>query len=358
MKCAAPSLHLVYSYNVAMIIINCKPSVAMIPSFASFAREKSSWYAESRCMSNILVAQQWSFRYFMVFKVMLRLEQSWQVSKERAAECIACATSVKLTGTPSKRISSMVLLIQKGQLSKRTPEPWMLLPRQLPNGPPRRVEAELIVIVVLPHSELKILRSYLFCSNIALHDWPGTNLHRQLLIELLHCEAQGTIGVHFELFSVRLERLWDAQGNSEKALWRKLSHDTYEYCIQNHIEPLPRFPTWLYWKHALSGGDKLRFFQHCPAILAPLLLDYRSIKDEWETLILHSSIVRRLCNRCIDRTELDTLEMDMKRLHNQFLTLYPQTDASLNLHYETHLVTMIKRYLSLLTNMLSKILTL
>ena len=185
----------------------------------------------------------------------------------------------------------------------------------------------------------------MFTSKIAIHDWPGANLHRQLLFELLHCEAQGTIGVHFELFSVKLERLWDAQGYPEKALWRAMTQTTYNYCRDNHIESLPKFPTWLYWKHALSGGDKLRFFHHCPAILAPLLTrDASSIKEHWQALVRHSKISQRLCHRVMDRDELDSLESEMKLLHSELLTLYPDS-ATLNTHYETHLVTNIRRYI-------------
>lgn len=176
-----------------------------------------------------------------------------------------------------------------------------------------------------------------------MNDWPGANLHRQLLIELLHCEAQGTISVHFELFGIAVERIWDRRGRAEKSFWSKLSAETNAYCLRNHLEPLPKFPSWLYWKHALSGGDKLRFFVHCPAILVSLLLEPEELESQWKALLLHSSIVQRLCHRTVNRNDLPRLQEDIQQFHRVFLTVYPRA-ATLNLHFETHLTTLIERY--------------
>lgn len=148
---------------------------------------------------------------------------------------------------------------------------------------------------------------------------------------------------HFELFGIAVERIWEREGHPEKAFWERLSSEMYAYCIRNHLEPLPRFSSWLFWKHALSGGDRLRFFNHCPAVLVNLLLDADALKPQWDALVLHSSIVQRLCHRAIKRDDLPRLQEDIRRLHRLFLTAYPGSD-SLNMHYETHLTTIIERY--------------
>lgn len=181
---------------------------------------------------------------------------------------------------------------------------------------------------------------------VAIHDWPGANIHRQLLMELLHIEAEGSVIRHFERFMDKfLAPKWSELHHDKGNIYIKIDSHCREYFKRNYMDPLPYSRDFNHWKFAFSGENKLRFFIHCPTFIAPFI-DERiaGLEERWNAIKLHSSIVERLCRFRISKDELTSLQEDIKLLHSALLDLYPDI-ATLNTHYETHLVSVIKRYL-------------
>ena len=162
-------------------------------------------------------------------------------------------------------------------------------------------------------------------------------------MELLHIEAEGSIIRHFDRFMNNfLVPAWAVLSPTTN-IWKQMDSICRDYYRANHMDSLPYFCDYDHWKFAFSGENKLRFFVHCPSFLVHFIDDrIDGIEEKWNCIKLHSSIVERLCRFRISKQELQILKEDFASLHRQLLDLYPGI-ATLNTHYETHLVEVILR---------------
>jgi hypothetical protein len=196
-------------------------------------------------------------------------------------------------------------------------------------------------------------------SRLAIHRFPGAQITQQLLNELLHNECEGVLIVHWENYSQLLEDAWRREGFSN--FWSTLSHRSAKHFRSNHVDALPRFPSWNEWRYSLTGDDKLKFAKHSLGFLGSMLvsgeaageaIDEMVGTDEhtvdnafkskmslaWRTWMAHVAWVNCMTQHAILPDELAAAAENLRALHVGLVELYGPDIVTINTHNQTHTI--------------------
>lgn len=160
----------------------------------------------------------------------------------------------------------------------------------------------------------------------ALWNYPGACLNRQLLGELMHCEAEGELPKHFALLIPKFLL-------SDSEFFLKLDQRTRGYFRSIGIS-FPSIATFQKWRWHTNAADRLRFCLHSLHLLSPFVTE--TLKKDFALWKVHVIFAQLLTRHNVTKEEVQMIRVLPFTIQRGMINLYGEDVLTPNSHWTFH----------------------
>jgi hypothetical protein len=155
-------------------------------------------------------------------------------------------------------------------------------------------------------------------------NYPGAELNKQMLVDIMHSEAEGEISKHFLLLSNFLI--------SEGVDFYKVLNINCKSYFNSHDIVFPDISSEDKWNDHLNAADRLKFFLHSVAILEEIVSE--SYYNHFMLWSLHVSLVQLSSRHCI--SNLEDIYLLPFTIQKGIINFYGRENITFNSHLQFH----------------------
>jgi len=163
----------------------------------------------------------------------------------------------------------------------------------------------------------------------AMHEIPFVRVIRQLRLEVLHNEYQGTVVRHFD----RLARVLQ---DRIPHFWKRLNDRLSMFRFADTRLTFPKLISIEGWCRFLSGHQKLHFVLASDVVLLPLIRGLSPLQPHWRCWLLQVRYIRILSKRYLAHSKLGLLHSLITECVRQCVELYSDDMLTSKAHHSTH----------------------
>jgi len=168
----------------------------------------------------------------------------------------------------------------------------------------------------------------------ALWDFPGAQLNKQLLLDLMHCEIEGEIDKHFLKLAAKLE-------TTHTDFWAKLDKSVKDYFLLQQLT-FPPLNSINQWKNHLNAADRLKFTLHSIYLLKPFITP--ALANDFAAWKLHVFFIKLLVQHKMEIEDLELIKELPYHIQLMLMELYSEKILTPNSHWTFHFEYFIKLY--------------
>jgi hypothetical protein len=186
-------------------------------------------------------------------------------------------------------------------------------------------------ILNLPCTKFRLFALFGMCMFTlnCFHSCPFLLLSRQLRLEVLHNEYQGTVVRHFD----RLARVLQ---DRIPHFWKRLNDRLSMFRFADTRLTFPKLISIEGWCRFLSGHQKLHFVLASDVVLLPLIRGLSPLQPHWRCWLLQVRYIRILSKRYLAHSKLGLLHSLITECVRQCVELYSDDMLTSKAHHSTH----------------------